>query len=187
MNDLVIKYFDWLCTKATGNYCYFEGYRLFETYSYYLLFSKLNNVKFKVTNVYDDNRYVDGIDLRYRFGYEFNITREEIDYISELIGACSVFEAMVALAIKCEENIMSDPKYGDRTKVWFEEMLYSMHLINSTDANYDEKYVSERINIMLNKEYSYNGDGGLFTVECPPDDMRKYDLHTQMCWYLNTL
>jgi len=39
----------------------------------------------------------------------------------------------------------------------------------------------------MDREYSYNGEGGLFAVQHPRRDMRTVELWWQMCWYINTI
>ena len=102
------EYFEWLYDLVCDN-------RYSEGYSYRKLLSYLHDVEFTYTIPKDSNRAEDGLDLRYRFAY--NTGRE---YAEEYLdGPCSVLEMMVALAIRCEECIMDDPKYGNRTGQWF--------------------------------------------------------------------
>ena len=52
--------------------------------------------------------------LRYRFGREIKLPSGIIS--SELDNyPCSVLEMLIALSIRCEETIMTDEEYGDRT------------------------------------------------------------------------
>jgi hypothetical protein len=135
----------------------------------------------------DQNRAEGGIDLRYRFaisqGYEDDI--EEILYI--LDGPCSILEMMVALAIRCEEDIMDDPCMGDRTAQWFWGMIVSLGLGPMMDHNFDVLLVDEVIHRFLNREYEPDGTGGLFTIRNCEEDLRDVEIWIQMCWYLNTI
>ena len=79
-----------------------------------MLLEHLDNINFTYSIPFDENRFNDGQDLRYRFGYENNIAGYDIDEMSFRKGPCSILEMMVALAIKCEENFMSDPANGNR-------------------------------------------------------------------------
>jgi hypothetical protein len=137
----------------------------------------------------DENREIDGHELRYRFGTEKSIDRSYIDiYLSE--HGCSVLEMMVALAIKCEEEIMYDPSEGDRTSSWFWEMLTSLNLVNYTNDNWNyasEKEIIQRLNIFLDRKYLPDGRGGLFTVRSPKEDMKNVEIWFQMCWYISDI
>ena len=56
-----------------------------------------------------------GVGLRYR--YSIYLKRDDvIDILNE---PCSVLEMILALAIRCEDTIMANVRYGDRTTQWF--------------------------------------------------------------------
>ena len=93
---------------------------------------------------------------------------------------------MVALAIRCEENIMDDPSYGNRTGQWFWGMIVNLGLGFMTDSRFDEKFVDDVIFRFLNREYEPDGKGGLFTVRNCKYDLRTVEIWYQMCWYLDT-
>jgi hypothetical protein len=129
----------------------------------------------------DARRAKEGVYLRYRFSYD---TGELED---DLVGACSMLEMMVALAIHCEESIMVDPQKGDRTSQWFWEMIRSLGLNHMTDARYDEELVRDVLARFFNRDYAPNGKGGLFTVRHGQIDMRRLHIWDQLLAYLNTI
>jgi hypothetical protein len=132
----------------------------------------------------DANRYEDGIDLRYRFGYSENIDGTLIaDYLDD--RPCSVLEMLIALAIRLEEHIMNDPAIGDRTGQWFWNMVANLGLGGMDDAKFDRGYVENIIQRFLNRDYERNGKGGLFTVEHCKEDLRNVEIWYQACWYLD--
>lgn len=169
------EYFEWMCGLICGN-------RYAEAVSYRKLLAYLHSIEFTYSIPRDKNRAEDGLDLRYRFAYETNIKHAE-DYI---YGPCSVLEMMVALAIRCEENIMDDPSYGNRTGQWFWGMIVNLGLGFMTDSRFDEKFVDDVIFRFLNREYEPDGKGGLFTVRNCKYDLRTVEIWYQMCWYLDT-
>ena len=126
----------------------------------------------------DENRLLDGLDLRFRFA-------DENSYYID--GDCSVLEMMVALSLRCEEHIMSDDEIGNRTGRWFWEMIDNLGLESMYDDNFDKVYADKIIYRFLNREYEPNGDGGLFTVHNRNVDLRKVEIWYQMCWYLDTI
>lgn len=131
----------------------------------------------------DGNRYADGIELRYKFGYEANIPDAQI--ATELDDKpCSVLEMMIALANRCEEDIMSDPYYGNRTSDWFFTMIENLGLSSSVDIWFDLSYVEEVIDRFLNREYDPNGRGGLFVIN-NRKDLRGVEIWVQAMWYLD--
>lgn len=171
------KYFDWICALIDHNECDDET-------SYTRLLHYLDNEEFVYILEMDENRMEDGIDLRYRFGYEMNYPREVIE---NSLGddSCSVLEMMVALSIRCEEGFMDDIDEGNRTGEWFWNMIENLGLGNMTNLNFNERYSSTVIRKFLNRKYTSNGKGGLFTVKKPKYDMRDVEIWYQMMWYLD--
>ena len=153
---------------------------------YERLLRTLDNIEFRYSIAMDENRYSDGINLRYRFGYEYEFHQSMIRAMLD-ISKCSVLEMMVALALRCEEHIMSDPDIGNRITKWFRVMLKSLGLINMTDDNFNRLVVEETINNFLDRRYEPNGRGGLFVINNRTQDMTKVEIWYQMCWYLDTI
>lgn len=177
--DLNDRYFHWMYQLVYDErYC--------EGLSYYVLLKHLNGIDFCYGVAMDNNREEDGIDLRYRFGYENSYKRSMISaYLDN--RPCSVLEMMAALAFRCEEHIMNDPAVGNRTGQWFWSMIKSLGLMGMDDDHFDEEYVNKAIHRFLNREYERNGTGGLFTIENSTRDMRTAEIYYQMCWYLNSI
>lgn len=168
------EYFDWMVNLVHGD----NGSK---EISYRKLLTYLHNTEFTYSIPRDQNRAEDGIDLRYRFGFVFHLP----EYSSYLIGPCSVLEMMIALAIRCEESIMDDPAYGDRTAQWFWGMIVNLGLGDMTDILFDRRRAEECIQRFLNHDYAPDGRGGLFTVKNPKRDMRKTEIWYQLNSYLN--
>lgn len=182
MNDIRDEYFDWLFNIVCGDT--FTKKSIFNHYpSYNKVLRYLHSVEFRYTIKKDANRADDGVKLRYRFAKYKNLedTPEELD------GPCSVFEMMVALALRCEETIMDDPSYGNRTKQWFWVMMRSLGLNSIIDDIYDEKEVEFIVNRFLDRRYEPDGEGGLFRIKNIKIDLRKYEIWHQLCRYLDTI
>lgn len=178
-DQITNEYFDWL-------YDYVCTGRAHKDISYRKLFMYLHSVEFTYSVDGDDNRAYDGICLRRRFAH--TKAEEDYDYIIDILdGPCSVLEMILALAIRCEEEIMDDPRYGDRVKQWFWSMLKNMGLNMMTDDNFDRGYVEDAIYTMLNRKYDRYGRGGLFYIPGCKDDLRKFQIWTQLCWFLNEI
>lgn len=177
-DDVLNEYFDWICQLVSDKQ--YIGDR-----SYRKLLSKLHNISFTYTIDMDGNRAADGIDLRYRFGYERNYE----DYIIASFlddKPCSVLEMIVALALRCE-TIMEDPDYGDRTGEWFWGMIESLGLESMDDTSFNRDYVDDVIDIFLSRDYGRDGRGGLFTIKHPKRDLRTVEIWYQMNWYLDSI
>ena len=80
----------------------------------------------------DENRAIDGLELRTDFEYE---TGEYLDKTSGLMPKCTVFEMLAALAIRCESQLMYNPSLGDRTSKWFFEFLDNLNLNTHSRVN----------------------------------------------------
>lgn len=152
---------------------------------YQALLDTLDEVEFIWTVSNDMNRSADGIDLRSRFAEVHNLDYRNIR--NTLERPCSVLEMMVGLACRCEDSIMGDEKYGDRTERWFWGMIDNMKLYQMNDDNFDEEQVHYVIEALLNRTYRRTGEGGLFTVPMCYKDLRKVEIWYQMCWYLDTV
>lgn len=179
MNEYFLQnqYFDWLY-DLVYNSKYAKGC------SYKKLFSYLHNVNFDYSIEMDGNRESDGIELRYRFG---NINQYPQSAIATFldIRPCSVLEMMCALAIRCEESIMNNPDYSRGPDKWFWVMLDNLGLQEMDDSIFNENFANDIISTFLNRQYRYNGAGGLFKLNNPPNDLRKVEIWYQMCWYLD--
>lgn len=168
------EYFDWLYNLVCD-----DRYT-----SYRKLLSYLHNRTFEYILVKDKNRFTDGMDFRYVFGAEYGYTIAEINEHLN-IGPCSILELMVSMAYIVEEQIMNDDEYGDRTGEWFWTMIVSLGLSGMEDDRFDRRKFDIIIHKFINRDYEYNGEGGLFTVKNPLYDMRKADIWCQFMWYLS--
>lgn len=174
--ELVELYFDWVCKLVYDGSC-------FRKLSYTSLLRYLFNTPFSYTLPMDENRESDGIELRYRFacdeGYDYPVVATYLDN-----RPCSMLEMMVALALRCEEDIMDDVRAGDRVGQWFWEMIVSLGLGDQNNVNFDPIHVDDVIQRFLNHRYKRNGEGGLFTIPNCEHDMRTAEIWYQMNWYL---
>lgn len=174
------EYFEWLCDIVCQQ-------RFANTISYRKLLAHLHSVPFRWSRTLDADRADWGVDMRYRFAQSRSLDAGSLDVRAYLGGPCTVLEMMVALAVRCEEDMMDDPDYGDRTSQWFWNMVVSLGLGGTTDQVYNHDRVEGVIQRFLNRDYEPNGKGGLFTLRHAPFDARKVDIWYQLCWYLDEL
>lgn len=174
-NELINEYFEWMYQLVCGNV---------KRVSYRKLLCHLYDTPFDYSIAMDGNRAEDGVDLRYRFGYENNIEGSAIASCLD-DKECSVLEMMVALSIRCEEHIMDNPDIGDRTGKWFLNMIENLGLKKMSDKYFNERYVTQVLDRFLNRDYERNGEGGLFTVHHNRIDMRSVEIWYQAMWYLD--
>lgn len=187
---LLIDYFDWLyammCEERPGI-----------NNSYRKLFDLLHNVRFEYSQLIpmDRNREMDGKNLRYRFARiqaHDDIVEEIYDELNSALddilgGGCSVLEMIAALALRCEETIMDDPRYGDRTRQWFWQMLKNIGLSTMTDDRFDDDAADRKLNNFIFRQYEPNGKGGLFYIRDCKEDLRDIEIWQQLCWYLDAI
>lgn len=174
--EIANDYFKWLCDVVCEN-------RLSDKISYEELLKHLHDTEFRYSMRLDENRANDGISLRYRYACEVN----DPDLETYLEGRCSVLEMMVALCIRCEEDIMDDTAYGDRTKQWFWDMISNLGLGSMYNSEYNSTYVDKVLNRFLNREYKSDGRGGLFHIRDCNFDVREVEIWTQLMWHLNDI
>lgn len=176
MRKLSDRYFDWMCSLVSKE----------KRKSYRNLFRYLNSVDFQYSIPLDANRFDDGIELRYRFGYErhidISVIANELD-----VTSCSVFEMMIALSIRCEEHIMGDPSIGDRPGKWFWLMIDNLGLTKMDDEHFSIRKAESIINVFLDRSYSKDGSGGLFHIPNCHRDLRNVEIWYQMMWYLDKI
>ena len=168
------NYFNWLYNYACKG-------RIGNNISYKKLFKALYDTEFRYYLLRDSNRAADGVDLRYRYSISVNDERV-LDILDE---PCSVLEMILALAIRCEETIMDDTRYGDRTGQWFWNMLSNLGISYMIDEKFDEPIFNKIIYDFMVRRYSRDGRGGLFYIPNCSEDLRDVEIWTQLCWYLN--
>lgn len=177
-NELKVLYFNWMYRLVMNE-------RNTEGRSYRALMYHLNQRYYEPTIDKDENRSADGLDLRYRFGYENHIEHCTVaTYLDD--HPCSILEMMIALAVKCEQD-MSDPDMGDRTNVWFWDMLCSLGLDHMDDEHFDEWDADDILDRFLDHKYDPDGSGGLFTIKNCDVDLRHVELWWQLSRYENSI
>ena len=176
--ELNNRYFKWMCELVSDSRA--------KKLSYSKLLKTLHNIDFRYSIEMDGNRAEDGIDLRYRFGYENSLVESIVAlYLDD--RPCSVLEMMIALSIRCEEQIMGDPDIGNKPGKWFWIMIDNLGLIDMDNSHYDENYIYETVNRFLERKYDKYGSGGLFKLKNHYRDIRSVEIWYQMMWYLDDI
>ena len=172
------EYFEWMFHLVC------EG-RFANKNTFRKLLSYLHEVEFTYIIPKDANRAEDGVDLRYRYAYVNDLDVDEV--LNNIVGPCSVFEMILALAIHCEKDIMDDPLLGDRTGQWFWKMITNLGLGSMSDARFDRDRVEDVIAKFLNRDYEADGRGGLFRIRNCKYDLRDVEIWTQMSYFLDSI
>lgn len=178
-DELNREYFEWMYQLVCDD-------KYYRRLPHRKLLSRLHELDFVYLNDMDSNRASDGVDLRYRFGYERNYSTPMVaSFLDD--RSCSVLEMIFALALRCEEHIMSDPEIGNRTGKWFWNMVINLGLGEMCDDKFNMEYTDYVIEKFLNLEYASNGEGGLFTIKHCRHDLRTVEIWYQLCWYLDSV
>lgn len=151
--------------------------------SHWKLARRLYGTKFLYFVPNDDNRAMDGIDLREEFLDqlpEYEVERAWLEM------ECSVLEMLIALARRADfhsfDGTMPEGKRG-----WFWHLMDNVGLSPYVDAVIREGDLGEIDKILSklnNRTYNANGRGGLFPLRRPRGDQRKVELWYQLSAYL---
>ena len=104
------------------------------------LLMRLHSIDFTWVIDMDENRALDGVALRERFEDECACESGIMNLYFQG-RPCSVLEMMIALSIRCEEDIMSDPTCGNRIGQWFWSMIVSLGLGGITENMWTMLYL----------------------------------------------
>ena len=170
------EYFNWLYRLVCGE----------ESTSYRKLLTFLHLKTFRYSIPMDENRYLDGIEMRYHFGNAFHYSQSLIASLLDT-KECSVLEMLVALSDRCENDIMQTFDDGYRPDRWFFVMLRSLGLSKMDDDHFVKSKAEEIIDTFLDRQYKPNGEGGLFILSEPKRDLRDVEIWYQLMWYLQEL
>lgn len=178
--ELNNRYFLWLCDKVNAPR---YADRPEPSYNQLLVHLQFKNYRYSIPM--DANREGDGENLRYRFATETGLDDRIVASLLD-IYPCSVLEVLVALAVRIEESLMYDPDLGNRTGMWFWDMISNMGLSGMTDSYYDQQYVDSVLDKFLDREYEPDGSGGgAFIIKHRNEDLRNVELWCQMAWYVD--
>lgn len=180
-NEVIQRYFEWLTERVDCDEYHTEEYQC--------LLQSLFHTEFTWLLEMDGNRADDGIGLRFSF------YREEPDVgdilILNLPEYCTVLEMLIALATRCERDVMYDPDYGDRTALWFWVMVENLGLSGFSDRVYRrnprviDQDIDNCLELFMDREFEPDGTGSIFRVHTSQMDMRDVDLWYQMQYYMN--
>lgn len=167
-------YFLWLCSLVNADMNLYSE-----------LLWNLQNTDFVWVLELDESRSVDGLDLRREY---FETSLE--DWIIYWERDCTVLEMLVALARRIE-GVLGDVNTGDRTRVWFWEMVRNLGLKPYTDSrmnfgDYDNDVfdIQMILSRWMNREFDVDGTGSIFPLKLTVHDERERSIIYQMYDYL---
>jgi hypothetical protein len=170
MDNLEEEYFLWLCEKIDCRASWKSALRSLHEEEFYSL----------VPN--DDNRGLDGIELREGFAREVGIKDISVDWLYVLNQPCSVLEMLIALAERMD-YILFDPINGEenQTSRYFWLLIKNLKLKQQPGRN---KPIISRL---LERRYAPSGVGGLFPLSGSDRDQRGVEIWYQMMNYISAV
>jgi hypothetical protein len=128
----------------------------------------------------DENRVVDGRDLRLYFTREYNLRPSALDFLGP---GSSFLEVLIALS-----RHMSFVA-GGSAPGWAWHLLSNLELDRMWDPLTGAKRnkVEEILNRVIERTYSPSGQGGFFPLSRPEEDMTRIELWYQMNIYVSEL
>jgi len=143
--------------------------------TYWSLLRQLHAKEFVWFVPNDDNRVMDGKDLRYEF---LDAIRREHPP-AFLNAGCSMLEMLIALSRRLSFY------GGGASQEWFWHMLDNIGLRGCNDAQPGPPEVIDHIlTRVIDRTYDQNGNGGLFPLKAANVDQRSVEIWYQMNSYL---
>jgi len=131
----------------------------------------------------DDNRAMDGMDLRDEFLHQRPTLKIERNW-REL--DCSMLEMLIALAKRADFETDTGALAGG-VGGWFWKFMDNVRLSQYTDAVVNDRSlgaIDRTLETINNRTYKPNGRGGLFPLRRPQHDQRNVELWYQLSAYL---
>lgn len=123
----------------------------------------------------DENRSGDGVALRREFLSHHPMVHPTKHWMD--LG-CSVLEMLVGVA-----RHLSFTAEGEVSE-WFWHLVNNLGLTRFNNRRYHAGRVDEIIERLVWRQYSYDGNGGLFPLQEPQEDQRDVELWFQMESYI---
>jgi hypothetical protein len=170
-NPLAEDYFRWLVPQIRDEQSGPEQY--WDLYS--IMFEK----EFVSLVPNDDNRMVDGTDLRAEFCYSQHI---RVDAFQEL-GPCSFLEVLIGLSRRLSFAA------GGTSPGWAWQLVINLELDKMSDPLTRRKVrkVDYILETVIRRTYDPDGCGGFFPLAWPDEDQTQKELWYQMAAYIDEL
>lgn len=143
--------------------------------SHYKLMMKLLSTEFVMLVPNDDNRCADGIALRKEFMRSGRMIRPSRQWMAM---GCSVLEMLIGVARHL--SFSAEGEVGE----WFWILIDNLGLTRFNDHRMHDARVDEILERLVWRNYSYDGNGGLFPLKQPHEDQRDVELWFQMESYI---
>lgn len=170
MSETCDPYFDWLKMAIGAS----NG----STSEYSQMISAMHSMEFMAKLPMDRNRSMDGLQLRVDFMNEHGPYGSSTNR-----GPCTFLEFLVALAKR-----MTFLTYGDgnvrQTQYYFWRMISNLGLAKVTDDRWETSnryfFVEDAVWRVNERNYTADGNGGIFPLKHPNEDQRGVEIWYQM-------
>ena len=160
------------------NYLYNFG---FDDDQHHELALYLHSLDFAWSMERDENRMYDGLNMRRE--YEDYLAGREGDIPDEDIP-CSMLEFFVGFSHRLVRDMFGDEDFDRKELLGI--MLGNLDIWRFDDSSWDknaETEVTEILDIWEHREYNKHGEGSLFPMAYPDDDLREVDMWVQASWW----
>lgn len=147
--------------------------------TYWELLNVMLGKDFVVVVPMDDNRVVDGLDLRVEFAREHRLSPDDM----QVLGAGSFLEVLIGLSRRLAFAA------GGQAPGWAWQLLSNLELHRMSDPLTQSKHrkVQEIMDTAICRTYAPDGTGGFFPLAWPDEDQTKIQLWYQMSAYIEEL
>lgn len=145
------------------------------------LLEMLHNIPFRYIIERDENRAADGQELR----NHYLIPDEYEEYSEEFMNRdCSVFEMLIALAVRMDDEYVGDPS-NPLPEEMFWEMIRNLDLYDIININFDNVKIINIVNRWLDRDFTKKGRGSIFPIYGSDfEDQREIEIWDQMNAYI---
>lgn len=160
--------------------------------SYIKLCSLLNKVPFKPIIKLDENRLSDVQSLlRETYiqsqsdWYRINVDEETIEFSEWPV---SFLELIISLAMRIDLDFMREINEVDNTRIYFWILVRNLGFLEYDDDHWTEDAIISivnRLNIVQDRKYDFDGKGGLFPLENSEVDQRNVQIWNQLCQFVS--
>lgn len=159
--------------------------------SYIKLCNLLNKIPFSPIVKLDENRIAD-VQTLLRENYIqsqsewYRLENDEIMKIPEY--PVSFLELIITLAMRIDLDFMREINGIDNTRIYFWILVRNLGFLEYDDEHWGEDAiisVINRINIVQDRKYDFNGNGGLFPLENSEIDQRTVQIWNQLCTFVS--
>ena len=182
-NNLSELYLEWLLRLINA-----DNYK---GKSYIKLCSLLNKIPFKPIIELDKNREYD-VQSLLRETYTqsqsewYRLENDEIISFPKM--PVSFLELIISLAMRIDLDFMREINGIDNTRIYFWILVRNLGILEYDDEHWGEDAIISivnRLNIVQDRKYDFDGKGGLFPLENAEVDQRNVQIWNQLCQFVS--